>query len=363
MKRSIGALGLLFLGTVGGAWANPPFSPLADVPDHVVTMARRSGGNETRYTVLRHGAWTRIGPIENVGERGRASTVTYVDHAQALSLRIARNGITPSNPTPPYAFLVLLRGVEAHRGSWFATGTRTGERDTLLGESCEVFVLAEHARSCVTPDGIELWRRYRNSPEYVATALERRPVAPDEVRPPAGLLQPASVLPGQLDFSSLEPGADIVLEPADAHSRVGQSHQRIVRRTVSSAYTEDRLASGYRRVQIQIGGRAISVEQNADGTLRALRISGRAPTPSDPTDRREAVLEEECRWFDLLPGARHVYRTECRTFDGFPLRMQEGGRFRRGDLIATRFHRREMTPAEMFPVERFFQAGLWGLPE
>jgi hypothetical protein len=42
------------------AAAEPPFAPIADVPDYVVTMTTRDHRSESVSTVRHHGNWTRI---------------------------------------------------------------------------------------------------------------------------------------------------------------------------------------------------------------------------------------------------------------------------------------------------------------
>src|SRR5262249_55248079 len=88
----------------------------------------------------------------------------------------------------------------SHRNYW---PRNTGERQTYLGETCTVWEVSRTISeapggsnsfhlSCITDDGIELWQRSiygsNETTPTMATRVERRPVAADEVKPPRSLL-------------------------------------------------------------------------------------------------------------------------------------------------------------------------------
>ena len=183
--RSIFLSPAISCAVIGSAAADAPFAPVANVPDYVVTMVERPGDYSRR--VSHHGDWTRVDRMEG---SNHFSTKYF-----------SANGLAAIHIYSPLASVSFERGGE--RSPYADTEPRrTGERQTHLGESCTVWDVRRDNggqasgglshMSCITDDGIELWNKSisRNSviSSAEATRVERRPVAPDDVRPPRALL-------------------------------------------------------------------------------------------------------------------------------------------------------------------------------
>lgn len=194
------------------AAADAPFMPLPNTVDHVVTMVTKWASGPQSRVVTHHAGWTRVD--RSVG-RDHASTV-YHGHVKTISVNISRDS------AGQYAYLAILRGPEQHKiPQADYTAFKTGERETFLGESCDVWSVMRSSFtkfSCITEDGIELWSKSVGSGDWTissqeATKVERRPVQASEVQPPGDLLalsswvDPASSTPATpgtpADFETL----------------------------------------------------------------------------------------------------------------------------------------------------------------
>ena len=167
------------------------FAPRSAV-SRVVTMEREVGsGPPLRGTITRRGDWIRQ-------DWGRRITFSNMRSGASFELQRAENGrytslsvphfprmstdVWPAIGVSPYA--VPLQMLVSRR--------RTGERDAVLGEACEVWEYSwgyERDRfrdtelHCLTSDGILLWSRQDTITER-AVSVERRESAPEHVRPP-----------------------------------------------------------------------------------------------------------------------------------------------------------------------------------
>jgi hypothetical protein len=171
-----------------------PISP--EKPDHEVVMemmAGPSGKGETgSRTVRRHGPWQHTEMIN--GER---RTIEIVHDYRQLWLQYStdesgapkRLNIRRYAPTPDE--LAKIRGALPQPLSMDRT-------DAALGETCHWLNLTPQMAdagsiACLTEDGIALketfWSRTRRT-EWTAIRVARRPIAIDEIKPPAELLSP-----------------------------------------------------------------------------------------------------------------------------------------------------------------------------
>src|SRR5262249_28656364 len=152
------------------------------------SWARVTGSSER--TVTHHAAWTRIDEVKH----GRPST-TYIG-ADNVSVYVTRAS------SGAYASLAIRREAPPQIPSWFRGSSKSGERQVFLGEGCDDWVIRRwdprdvppRGFSCVTDDGIELWRKGG----YTVTGLQRRPVQAGEVLPPDDVLDLRSWI-GSLD--------------------------------------------------------------------------------------------------------------------------------------------------------------------
>jgi len=175
------------MATAISAMADAPFLPFASAPDHVVTMETHSFGHITgTRTHTHHAGWTRIDAVE----RGRPET-RYFGHAGSILVNIGRDA------SGALSFFSVRRGDEP--GTHYNRDRfKTGETRTILGETCHVWNVLRSTNtslallSCVTDDGIELWRAYVGHISEISSAtakrIERRAVLPSDVRPPVEAL-------------------------------------------------------------------------------------------------------------------------------------------------------------------------------
>jgi hypothetical protein len=355
--------------------AQAPFSPVPDVPDYVVTIVeKRPRGDPTDNvrTVTHHGEWTRIDVVAN----GRRST-SYINDARTLSLDVAHAG------SGAYAYANIVRDTRPRNiPSWFHRTFKTGERQVLLGESCEVWDIRRWnprdvpppAFSCVTDDGIELWHKDMHSGEvtgsFEVTNFLRRSVQADEVRPPSDLLE----LKSWTD-STEQPGATVTMAgaPPDFETMLRDRwFTRITRRHHPWAYTQTKDLDVVRKVSIvnDASGLHIDFEADAGGDFMRMSISKAPPGPhhlaGTPVDlgRKETVLGEECTWFDMLPRMMDAGLHQCRTPDGIVLKEQEISRGSKHEgYAAVQLQRREVGPAEVLPPSDILKRETWGIPE
>ncbi|HEY5965907.1 MAG TPA: hypothetical protein VIU42_17970 [Xanthobacteraceae bacterium] len=185
------------LAGVCGA-TDAPFAPTGSVPDYVATFDVKPGSGPPRTivdTARRHGAWARTNRV--IG--GHEDTVSYFGPGP-VSITVRRDLANALSS------LQIMRGAQAHRSvPWDETAFKTEERETFLGESCDVWNVARATidgpgtskrelkrLSCIAGDGIELWNKfvgpYGESSAVRATGVERSLVSPGDVLPPSNLL-------------------------------------------------------------------------------------------------------------------------------------------------------------------------------
>ena len=247
MKKLWLLFGALIWPHVAAAAAEPPFAPLSNIPDYVATIfVKLYHGPTYREFRSHHGGWIRL---EEFNENTHRSTSFF--GPDQLFVTFAHN---PSPPREYHDWLHILRGpAMAHLVRWGSSPFKTDERQTLLGESCEIWNLSSkrwlspNARhlSCVTPDGIELWSRVEGNTSpttsFEATAISRQPVEPGWVRPPRERLDLKSWLtaPDGADRPAAAPGDVTVVMRNEAKAVIGPHIQT---RTVRRHYPWKRLA-------------------------------------------------------------------------------------------------------------------------
>jgi hypothetical protein len=361
------------------ALAEAPFMPVANAPDHVVIMTTQSFGRESgRRTHTHHGGWTRVDEIE----RGRPAT-RYFGHAESILVQMARDASDASS------------SFSVRRGDEIVTYLnrdrfKTGETRTILGETCHVWNVQRATNinlvwlSCVTDDGIELWRAAVGVSGYIsastATRIERRAVAPGDVRPPVEALDlrawnEAPDLTGKTPPGS--PGDyEVVIEPLSEGGIHSAGLTRIVRRHHPWISIDDRRADGQRNLTVrnEASGLSIAIETDPKIGLHQVRIYKFPPPPADQAkslgaatpvalDRSETVLGETCRWFDVMPNASDAGLHECRTADGIVLKELRITRGTHLPSVATRLTRRPVALTEVLPPADMLAPRSWGLPE
>jgi hypothetical protein len=355
---------------IASAVAQPPFLPLPNVPDYVATISvKLSHGPTSREIRTFHGGWTRV---DGNFDRTAYRSTTYVGPG-GLFVTFARE---PSAQVEGHDWLHVMRRTLIR---WGDNPFKTGERQTFLGEACEVWNLSKdlvhrdaRGLSCVTPDGIELWSRIENAPgdSFETTAMVRKPVDPDEVRPPAE----------RLDLKSWLTTANGVARPSDSPGDVtvvmqsrtkANPHERVVTRTIRRhypwTYTEDVYAKGERKITFKNEAERLSIVFRSDAMgeplqlsiTKALRAFAYQKLPD--SGRNETILGETCVVSERK--FRHGYSNQCHTADGVMLKDESGDWGEMYDLVAVKLDRAPVDLEAVLPPSRIFARAAWGIPD
>lgn len=335
--------------------------------DHVVVMDERRGDCSNcplhRRTITRSGSWVKDERIESDG----VSTI-YSDFASGTSFTLYRSraGVPET--------LMVERNFDPG-GSYGVRRHATGRRESALGEPCEIWTLTTtllqmEQESCETADGILLWGRHIGRVSPVAVSVERRPVRPEEVRPPADLF-------ALVQWPRLEPapaaaprGYEVVLT---SRSR-GDERTTILRNqgNFSSTRQEGRRGEG---VHYWAGGGAASYSYQVDSRGRAKRLEVGLPRLrgwGGGAARREAVpgrapvrlLGERCTWQDETSISSTDTSYECRTADGVPLMLEYRWHWDTATIDIYRARslvRRPLTEADLAPPPEARDWATWGV--
>jgi hypothetical protein len=298
---------------------NAPFAPRA-APDHVVVMeAPGANTRRERRTVRSHGGWARVESSDLHG-----AGTHYVSLRDPVSVSFTRG------PDERYAS-IGIRLNSAPYGDNPPPVQRTGERDSLLGETCMVWditarVMRSSSRearwlSCITDDGIELWHRYEGEHGYRsemrAVSLRREPVAAADVTPPADLLDPAR-WPVAWPPAETSPSVEVWMD----NGAIDEYRQeKRVRQVGAIQRTDER-----DRITIVDRTRNTWVAFNRD---RAGRYEGLATGRYSTSPGQDRVRladkpdirfgDERCAWFDMTPGTADYSKHACLTAEGLPL--------------------------------------------
>ena len=365
--RSIFLSPAISCAVIGSAAANAPFAPVANVPDYVVTMVERPWDpRDYSRRVSHHGDWTRVDRMAGsnlfstkyFSANGLAAIHIYSLGSYGTSVSFERGGErSPNADTEP---------------------RRTGERQTHLGESCTVWDVRRDNggqasggfshMSCITDDGIELWNKSisRNSVSSTeATRVERRPVAPDDVRPPRALLMlDWWDRPTPAPIAQAIPDHETVME----HSSNAGHSIRTTRRHGSWQSVEETVNAVRRRLHIahDSGRMQLFYERDDSGALKRLGITKSPPLPVGmelPQDlaRTETVLGESCRWFNMTPSMQDAGRSACLTNDGIVLKEERSSFPRTWTWTAIRLTRRAISLDEIKPSPALLEPRLWGI--
>jgi hypothetical protein len=368
MRRLFLCAGLLCAASVSASAERPlpPFAPQADVTDHVVTMIERRGQDTITYTIVRHGKWARV----ETSDRSSHWT-SYFAPDGPIEIDVSRG---KSDDVVSVAF---RRGSEPD--GWPYEPRNTGERQTLLGETCTVWNVRRSPHSdtaelsCVTDDGIELWHKltgqYGDSAFREVTRVERRPLAPSDVQPPREFLSLAwwealdsgsAAPPPAPDYETIMP----VTRSIQSQGIIRTTRQRrpwlYVDETADGArrrFTLSNAATGllldFSRAAAGFGEQSLTFRRKAYTTL--------LPIPPSPTNQHDEVLGESCEWFTDAPTFGAAVRA-CRTEDGITLKENiRSGFFWDGMFTATHLARRTVNDSEVTPPAEILDPKYWGL--
>jgi hypothetical protein len=342
-----------------------PFAPSASVPDHVVTMVGPKPKGIT-YTIVHHGKWTRVDRDE-----GPRRITSYYTPGETTDVDIHRDA------AGDVTMLQLVRD-RTQRPYLDTEPHNTGEHQTLLGETCTVWDMQRTRDtglaqvSCLTDDGIELWRKYV-SPSYgehlvaEATHVERRPVTADEVRPPRELLSLAWWTrsgPGS-SMAPTGPDYETVMRGVSLHD---VSDTRTVRRHHPWIYVEETAGTERRRLTITNVATGLRLEFRINDAMVVDQLSiTRQPAydastkPWLPAHEHDEVLGESCQWFDSPFVATDFGIRECRTIDGVTLKEDTWSRSGSGKFAAVQVARRSIENREVAPPAEIVDPKYWGL--
>jgi len=331
----------------------------------------------TERTVMRHGAWTRV---DNADGPRRATTYYAADGGVEIGVYRNDTGVIDT--------VSFRRGSDA---GWDIEARNTGERATVLGESCalwhqtfkpgRVVDVANMTRvSCVTDDGIELSYRIEGSfgvlSSVEATRIARRPVATDEVRPPREVLDVAwwdgREVAAAAASAGPMPDFEVVMQ---AVSEIGAGSAdrltRTTRRHFPWTLVEETAGETRRKLVVTNAATGLSIEfaREAKGGSERLLIAKYPPSlsplvPSVPrtgADRHADVLGEGCDWFDTSPAIMDAGRGECRTPDGLVLMEDAWSRGGYRHLIAVRVSREPVEAGAVLPPAGVLDPKIWGL--
>lgn len=359
------------------AHAEPPFGPVPNMVDHVVTMVERSphSKNEVSVTITRHGRWVRIDRSEST-----RSTTGYFADEGAIAIRVYNN----ANQTE-VSSISIQHGQDS---LYEREPIDTGERDTWLGESCVVWEVmrAREPRSprlrklsCITGDGVTLWFRYTSStstrPGYEgarteATKVERRPVAANGVQPPPTLLNldwwsDAEIVP---DGTRVAPDHETVMDLGGNTIHAGKV-VRTTRHRHPWTFIEEKEGDTRQLLMVSHASRQLTLRYSTSfphpGNIRQLTISRSPPLPPantmtpKPINRSEAILGETCWLFDMMPGAMDAGQSICRTRDGVVLKENNSSWGSMTSWTAVRVQRRPVGLAEITPHSSVLDLSEW----
>jgi hypothetical protein len=342
-------------------------------PDFVATFKVKRGwgppGDDDEI-VTRARDWVRL----DNREIGRASTdYVALDHLTHVGLG--------RDATGRYASLQIDGpGRQVAPGIDYDS-VRTGAVETALGETCEIWDVYRQPKdrfntgfrhlSCVTADGVELWRRTTSKfgvmSSAVATGITRRPVSRAEVAPPADLLD---LKVWGLDEGPASPANGPDYEVTLASEGMSTPRPATLRRHGLWRYEDLPHLNGSRMVFSRRldGAWSLSVTTDPAGQPAMLMLQhrpsqeGSAVEPVAIGRPPETVLGEPCAWVNTTPGVTDYGRDECRTRDGVPLRIVITQRGSGYGFIATQVRRGPLKLAQVLPAPNLLDGGLWGLP-
>jgi CBS domain-containing protein len=351
-----------------------PFSSVQP-PDHVITMTSDESGREVRTTIRRHGDWASVERASSAAPVVPVDGKTLVGFAAPVTVSFTRD-----RDGRYRAISIRMNATPYRTDAPYLPSERTGEEDTLLGEHCAVWNITPRVSSgpsygrwfsCVTDDGIELWRRYVGASSYRyemrAISLSREPVAAAEVKPPADLLDTARWPEGLLGRVS-DPSVEVLLgtDTISAPDRRDKHYRRLgpIERTDEPMLTmvANRATGAVARLDRDRDGRFIRLTVTAarDGELGKEDIWGK------PEVRDEPGLTyggETCTWFDMTPNVADYNLSACRTEDEVSLAERVYGRANRFSQTALFLSRAPLRPSAVAMPASALVPAHWGLPD
>lgn len=341
-----------------------------------VTPITGHPGLPRTITVIRSGSRYR-----SEGRAGTLSRTGYTDLGSKFQVEIARNAsgryeaVSVRGPGGQGAHAAFLR-------------TKTGERDRLLGESCDVWATQSADPNpyqstwltCLTADGIELWTRIRSANEtreYSRTvSIRRRRVAASEVTPPRDFLE-LKRWEGYL--AAVEPSAgsraqatghEVRLERAPAAERASEAslvlrwrdswrYYQTTRTDGSTSWHIHHLRSGFSFQATQLAtGELQHLDAAVDPQAQQLFEDLRGPSRG----KTDEILRETCTWHDTPYTVSHSQQQDCLTADGILLARERRTRFGTDETFLRAVRLRRHAPSlrsVLPPTERFNLDALW----
>jgi hypothetical protein len=353
----------------------PLFAPLPRVPSYIATYVQKPivGSPGGSRTVTYHRGWTRIDSAID----GQRSTTAYFGPASQY--------FTMSRQTPRlYEQLSVGRVPAKDASGQSERPSKTGKRETFLGERCEIWTVPEKARhvpnrqSCITRDGIELWNRPVvgiSGQSYEITSLKRKRVAPRDVRPPVERFDVKwwLALPTVAVAPPPEPPRDVTVVMQPEQSGTPDRPvltSTMMRRRHPWTFTEEPYTPGLtaRRYSYDPERLTITVIRNAAGEAMGLHImkwladTGR-PKPQK-LDRIDTILGEQCTWFNMHPDMMDASYIQCLTDDGVMLKDMHGGREGiRVSRSAVSLSREPVPLDAVMPPPAILAHKTWGIPD
>jgi hypothetical protein len=367
--RSICLLLPVFVAAITSAAADAPFAPIANVSDYVVTMVERGFQSEEPRPriVSHHRNWTRVDSVDQpFGAAVPYNVSAFFSTHRKTEIRVYRSDL----------IVQMIRGSEP--SPWREMAPRnTGERQSHLGESCTVWDVWRVASdptgglthlSCITDDGIELWHKSVGRHGVLGSAeavrVERRSVAPAEVRPTPRLLVP--------DWWTSDLGEATEPEVPD-HEIIVTSETGALRTSLRHGAWQsvEETLNGVRQLRVSHSGvHRPALECTSDKTGAPKRLTITRPVPTDavlpgstPADlnQTETVLGESCRWFDMWPGTLDGGLHFCRTDDGIVLKESRRTNGTTTGWTAVRLARRPVRLDEIKHPDILHNARVWGI--
>lgn len=337
--------------------------------DHAVVMdvveSPGIGSGPNRRTIIRSGQWVR----EERAYADRTETA-YADLAAGTTYRIVRD---PAGAVQRLTVERYRAGDRVHAVSRAATG----RRDNALGEACEIWAITGqyyHVESCETADGIQLWSRFPSpgaGPDIFAAraiSIERRPVRPEEVRPPADFFRLA---PWPTLSATGQAGYEVRL----VSTTRGEARVQVRRQRADSGSGRSDSDDGTRYFWASNGIARYSYRAEADGRPIKLEVELRSASPFGGAFRRldrwvpvrdrrvRTVLGERCTWQDETSIQSTDIHYECRTRDGIPLMLEDDWHWDDVTDIwtARSLARRALTEGDMAPPPPAVDWAAWGV--
>lgn len=375
LRWRLAAACVAWLATASVANASDPDAPMTPArlsgqigfyapsdTDFTLVVASKETGplRDLRLTRRRHGAWLKTETLDGL--------VSSNSHMHLPSGLMLDEGASDGRR------YLSIRRPNIRKDSTDYRPVATGRHQTFLGETCQewdVYRGVENGKptyrhfACVTADGIELssWSVSQSggdlSFQTKPLSVSRAPVQLVDVEPPARLFDPKLWRPRQAPGARRNTGAEILLVAA------GSGEKRIVRASGDWRYDETRRADGSRWIVSSLdrtGFVATAVFNR--GRPESLSVAeGGGPSPFSPfplLDRPpETILNLTCGWYDMAPGLSDGGALECRTPDGWPLKMIKVTRGRSEEYEAISITRGAQPPEAMMPPAALFDLKTW----